>query len=131
MELPDGLGIDDVTNEAFAVLGANGIIRIADRYQCSECTQEYKATADLIPNSNSAATIEDNGENMPQPSQQNQSPDGDNNSDNMEVDKAFVKLAVVVGLVTGPSQTEIGLVLLCCYPSEAKCCFQAKADLAG
>jgi hypothetical protein len=95
--------------------------------------QEDKETADLIPNSNPAASVGvDGDENLLQPSsQEDQSSDGDNNSnkmdtdsdqmendsdqmenasdqmendsDDMQVDKAFVKLAVVDGLVTGPS----------------------------
>jgi hypothetical protein len=114
LELPDGLAIDDVTNEAFAHLGANGIIRVAGGHQCSECTHEYKATADVIPNSNTAATVGvDDDENMPPlPSQQEQSSGGDNNSEDMEVDKAFVKLAVVDGLVTGPSVWLYSLLLI-------------------
>ncbi len=55
--LPDGLAIDEVTKEAFSVLGANGVIRIAGEHTCSECTQKYKATADILPNTNPAATV--------------------------------------------------------------------------
>src|SRR3981189_1545787 len=48
LELQDGLSIDEVTKEAFNVLGEDGIIRVADGHQCSECTQPYKAAADII-----------------------------------------------------------------------------------
>ena len=48
LELWDGLSIDEVTKEAFELLGENGIICAADKHACSECTQEYKRTADII-----------------------------------------------------------------------------------
>jgi len=38
--LQDGLSIEEVTKEAFDVLGANGVIRVAGEHSCSECTQE-------------------------------------------------------------------------------------------
>ncbi|KAF8235431.1 hypothetical protein L208DRAFT_1256942, partial [Tricholoma matsutake] len=84
--LQDGLSIDEVTKEAFEVLGANGVIRVAGEHSCSECTQIYKATADVIPSPNTAA--------------ESSSASGD---DQMEVDKAFVQLVVLDGIVTGPS----------------------------
>jgi hypothetical protein len=48
LELQDGLAIDDVTKQAFDVLGECGIIRAADQHACKECTQPYKRTADII-----------------------------------------------------------------------------------
>jgi hypothetical protein len=48
LELPDDLQIDDVTQEAYAILGENGVIRCADGHTCGECTHDYKATADII-----------------------------------------------------------------------------------
>lgn len=110
LELQDGLAIDEVTKEAFAVLGANGIIRVAAGHQCSECAHEYKATADVISNSDPSATVGvDSNENISHlPSQQGQSSSSngdtsDDNSEDMQVDKALVTLMVVDGLVTGPS----------------------------
>jgi hypothetical protein len=107
LELQDGLAIDEVTTEAFTILGANGIVRVADGHTCSECTHEYKATADIIANPDSTATIDDL--NIPQPSaQQEQSSSSSTNtsggeSEEMQIDKALVKLVVLDGLVTGPS----------------------------
>ena len=46
--LPDALPIDQVTKQAFLILGAKGVIRNADNHQCSECTHEYKSVADTI-----------------------------------------------------------------------------------
>ena len=66
LELQDGLAIDEVTTEAFTILGANGIVRVADGHTCSECTHEYKATADIIANPDSTATVDDL--NVSQPS---------------------------------------------------------------
>ena len=107
LELQDGLAIDEVTTEAFSILGANGVVRVADGHTCSECTHEYKATADIIANPDSTATIDDL--NVPQPSaQQEQSSSSSTNtsggeSEEMQIDKALVKLVVLDGLVTGPS----------------------------
>jgi hypothetical protein len=107
LELPDGLAIDELTEQAFAVLGANGIIRAAGGHQCSECAHEYKATADVIANSDPSDTVgvDDNDNEPYHPSQQGEtsSSSGDASDDDMEVDKAFVRLMVVDGLVTGPS----------------------------
>lgn len=50
--MEDGLSIDEVTKEAFTMLGENGIIRSADQHECSECTHKYKQAADIIPDAN-------------------------------------------------------------------------------
>ena len=81
VELQDGLAIDDVTKEAFSLLGENGIITAADQHACKECTQPYKHTADVLPE-------------VDQSSQ--------NSDDNMDIDQVFVKMAVVDGIVFGP-----------------------------
>ena len=85
--LQDGLSIDEVKKEAFGVLGVNGVIRVAGEHSCSECTQEYKTTADVISSSHATPTV------------------GTVASDDeqMQVDKAFVQMVVLDGIVTGPS----------------------------
>ena len=107
LELQDGLAIDEVTTEAFAILGANGIIRVAGGHMCSECTHEYKATADVIGNPNPGTTVDD--QILPQPSTEqeqssgySQNTSGDEN-ESSEADKALVTLVVLDGMVTGPS----------------------------
>ena len=57
MEIQDGLAIDEVTKEAFEILGENGIIRVADQHACAECTQPYKRTADRITGDDPAAMV--------------------------------------------------------------------------
>ena len=57
IELQDGLKIDDVTKEAFNVLGENGIIRAADQHAFDECTQPYKSTADTFPGVDPAGIV--------------------------------------------------------------------------
>ena len=57
MELQDGLHIEDVTKQAFTQLGENGVIRSAENHFCSECTHQYKATADRITGGDSAAVL--------------------------------------------------------------------------
>ena len=105
--LQDGLAIDEVTKEAFEVLGANGIIRVTGEHKCSECTQEYKATADIIPTSNSMATVGFDGDmqNVPviQEEQDESRSSPSDNDEQMQVDKSFVRLVVLDGMVTGPS----------------------------
>jgi hypothetical protein len=66
LELQDGLAIDDVTKQAFSVLGENGIIRAADQHTCQECTQPYKRTADIITGDDPAALVGiDENRNVP------------------------------------------------------------------
>jgi hypothetical protein len=57
VELQDGLAIDEVTKEAFELLGENGIIWPADKHVCAECTQSYKHTSDRISNIDPAAVV--------------------------------------------------------------------------
>jgi hypothetical protein len=66
LELQDGLAIDDVTRQAFDILGENGIIRAADQHTCKECTQPYKRTADIITADDPAALVDmDENQNVP------------------------------------------------------------------
>jgi len=62
LEIQDGLVIDEVTKEAFEILGENGIIRAADQHACSECTHKYKKTADWLTGDDPVALV-DNDEN--------------------------------------------------------------------
>ncbi len=49
--------MNQVTKQAFSVLGDRGIIRAADNHYCSECTQTYKSQADSFSLFDSAATV--------------------------------------------------------------------------
>ena len=98
--LQDGLSIDEVTKEAFDVLGANGVIRVTGEHSCSECTQQYKETADVISSSNPAATVEGDAESS-----------STSDDDQMLVDKGFVQLVVLDGIVTGPSVCDLSWYL--------------------
>ena len=49
--------IADLTNHAYNILGENGGIRLSDGHACSECTQDYKATADYAPQNNDPAAL--------------------------------------------------------------------------
>jgi hypothetical protein len=57
LELEDGIALDQVTKQAFSILGDRGIIRAADNHCCSECTQPYKQQADSFSLFDSAATV--------------------------------------------------------------------------
>ena len=97
--LKDGLAIDEVTKEAFVILGANGIIQAADQHSCSECTHKYKSTPDIISNNNApAAPLVGVDGNISVPTLV-ANPD----HDNMNIDYAPVKLVVVDGICMGPT----------------------------
>ena len=55
--MQDGLKIDEVTKEAFNVLGENGIIQAADWHACDECTQPFKNAVDTFPDVNPAGVV--------------------------------------------------------------------------
>ena len=59
LSLKDNLAIDEVTKEAFSILGENGIIiRAADQHACSECTHDYiETTSDNIPTAGSTVVV--------------------------------------------------------------------------
>lgn len=125
VELQDGLAIDDVTKEAFSLLGENGIIRAADRHACNECTQAYKGAEDILPNIDPAALVgvdenraipglvgEADRTAMQIADQLEQNSPISSNESDMDVDHAPVKMAVVDGIVMGPS---VCLLLIFCY----------------
>ncbi len=49
--------IADLTNKAYNSLGEDGGIRLSDGHACSECTQDYKATADYAAQNEDPAAI--------------------------------------------------------------------------
>ena len=108
VELQDGLTIDEVTKEAFSLLGENGIIRAADQHACDECTQEYKSVEDMLPNADPAGIVgvDENraipglveGVNQPL----DQAEQNSANESDMDIDHAPVKMVVVDGIVMGP-----------------------------
>ena len=94
-----GLAIDEITKEAFEILGANGIIQAADQHSCSECTHKYKSTPDIISDNNApTAPLVGVDGNISVPTLV-ANPDGDN----MNIDYAPVKLVVVDGICMGPT----------------------------
>ena len=80
--------IEDVTTEAFAQLGDNGLIRAAHE-------QSYKRTADIIPDIN-APRGENNNISVSQALE-------DREANNMEIDHAPVKMVVLDGIVMRPT----------------------------
>ena len=114
MELQESLAIDDVTKEAFKLLGENGIIHPADQHACSECIQPYRHTSDRIPNVDPAAVVgvDDNsrvpglveGADLTNPGLPNQAQISIN--DDMDIDNASVNMVVVDGIVMGPTVCE-------------------------
>ena len=53
----DNPSIDNLTHDAFAILGEGGAMRLSDKHTCSECTQEHKEVADFLPAVNDAAAV--------------------------------------------------------------------------
>jgi len=110
IELNDPLNINEVTTQAFEILGQEGIVRAADNHACSECTQPYKRTSDAVLNNPAAVVgVDDNrdispfagnDEDLPEP------PPGSSismdDSDDDEVVKN-VKMVVLDGIVMGPT----------------------------
>ena len=120
LELKDGLPINDVTTEAFSLLGEAGMIRAADQHTCFECTQEYKAKSDLIINEDPAAIVGvDENQRVPQlmeehiplhiSSEDTVTPIRSPSADVMDVDCAPVKMVVLDGIVMG---TTVSILIL-------------------
>ncbi|TFK60334.1 hypothetical protein BDN72DRAFT_736315, partial [Pluteus cervinus] len=55
--MADNLRISEVTRCAYEQLGQNGTIAAASDHECSECTQPYKATPDIIANPGAATDL--------------------------------------------------------------------------
>jgi len=121
LQLPDNLAIEDITKEAFTLLGENGIIRAANQHSCGECTQPYRHTADTMPGIDPAAVvgIDENRvvpglaeaaapviselANYPNTSTSDRIPAQSSNDEDMDVDSAFVQMVVIDGIVMGPA----------------------------
>ena len=131
LEIQDGLAIDDVTKEAFEILGENGIIRAADQHACSECTQNYKKTADRITGDDPAAMV-NNDENRIVPPLLGEGAESaardaavarenarnqvlTDTDENMDVDHPPVKMVVLDGLCVGPLVCILNNLLLILY----------------
>src|SRR6202522_3456695 len=66
LELNDGLEIDEVTKEAFNILGEKCVIRGAHEHSCTQCTQKYKARSDIDINADPTAVVGvDNDQTVP------------------------------------------------------------------
>lgn len=122
--LRDGLAIEEVTQEAFNILGEQGVIRSADQHACSECTHSYKARADIITGHDPAALVgvDENrrvpelaGEGAEQAAidaiearenaalQDEAASDDAMDIDSINTEPAPVKMVVMDGIVMGPT----------------------------
>ena len=57
LEMENDIPIAQVTKKAFIQLGDNGVIKCAQNHSCSQCTHEYKETADRITGDDPAAVL--------------------------------------------------------------------------
>jgi CxC5 like cysteine cluster associated with KDZ transposases/CxC6 like cysteine cluster associated with KDZ transposases len=81
LQLADKLAIDDITKYSFNLLGEGGKIRSAEGHSCPDCTHEYKAQADMLPEADDPAGLVGVDENHEVPHFEGQYEDA-----NMEVD---------------------------------------------
>jgi hypothetical protein len=95
LTIKDGLAIDEVTKEAYSVLGENGFIRSADQHSCLECTHKYKRFADIIPEINAADMVGMEERQVAIDGQEELEQSAD------ETNAAQVKMVVVDGIVMG------------------------------
>jgi hypothetical protein len=91
LTLRDHLPIDEVTKEAFHILGENGLIRAANEHACKECTHTYRKPSNIITNVDASAVV---GEE-PQRTLHSDTEADVENSD------APVKMIVMDGIVMG------------------------------
>jgi hypothetical protein len=97
LTIMDHLPIDEVTKEAFNILGINGVIKSADQHSCSECTQKYRSTADRIgeANANEADIVGMEDRNIVIEEGREEANDDD------EEEAAPVKMVVLDGIIMG------------------------------
>jgi uncharacterized Zn finger protein (UPF0148 family) len=104
------LPIADLTNQAYCLLGENGGIRLSNGHTCSECTQDYKATADYAPQHNDPAALLGLDDDRPVPALVGA--DANANPTNIPNQPATapppatnspVKMIVIDGIVMGPA----------------------------
>jgi len=106
-EAPNNTSISELTYRAYDSLGEKGGIRLSDGHACSECTQDYKAIADWVPQNNDPAAllgVDDNGPvpalvhgNLDVPNIPIQAPNAGPNAT-----QSPVKMVVMDGIVMGP-----------------------------
>lgn len=103
--LQDHLAIDEVTKEAFEILGEKGHIRAATNHECSECAQEYKDKSDITTNSHPAATVGVDDSDVPNlqgPNIGAITGNEDTIAAPAATEAALVTMAVIDGIVMGP-----------------------------
>src|SRR5258705_2173181 len=59
MTLRDNLPIDEVTKEAFHILGERGIVRAADEHSHKECTQKFRRSEAVSSSESEDVDVED------------------------------------------------------------------------
>jgi hypothetical protein len=119
-EFDDGLNIKEVTTHAYSLLGENGIIRAADQHACTECTQKYKKTSDVVFNDPAAVVgMDATDDNIPAMALNHEEvqfdlPQTPVTADNeMDVDDIpNIKMVVLDGVVMGPQVNTIYIILL-------------------
>jgi len=111
-ETNDNQSIEDLTHDAFSILGEDGGIRLSDRHTCSECTQEHKSVADFLPRVHDPAAVLGVDENWDisqlVPAAALAVPNVTEPEDHMNVDiedekKTMVTMVIMNSIVMGPT----------------------------
>ena len=105
LAVQDNLAIDEVTKEAFSILGENGVIRAADQHACSECTHDYIKTSSgstITSHSGAVVGVDENAEQSFSQDAESDSSSESTSDNDMDVEKAPVKMVVVDGICIGP-----------------------------
>ena len=116
-EISNNPSIADLTNHAYNSLDEKGGIRLSDGHACSECTQDYKATADYAPQNNDPAALLSVDNDEPVPALAGGNPDIlivpiQVPNAGATTTQSPVKMVVINGIVMG----------LCCYKLYCRCC---------
>ena len=97
LTIMDGLPIDEVTKEAFNVLGEDGVIRSADQHSCSECTQKYRTSTVMVEDARGSEADMVGMEDRNPPIEEQRGIEADD--DEEEADP--VKMIILDGIVMG------------------------------
>jgi hypothetical protein len=119
LELSDNLSIDQITKQAFTILGEDGMIRSAEGHACSECTHKHKKDADVLPQIDPAGVVGvDENRNVPayagddidtQDSANDAGGQPEHNAMNVdEPEHADVHMIVMDGIVMGHKHCSMG-----------------------
>ena len=99
LTIQDGLAIDEVTEQAFSILGESGKIKAADQHACEECTHEYRGNVGIVSTHDQSAMVGMEDVAL----QDNDEASATGSEGIADNDHAPVKMVVMDGIVMGHS----------------------------